>query len=259
MTAELDPATTLGEAASQRGDNETFFRFAIKDGALTPLDVVTGFAASSVTAVDGNDFAQAPHAALKDYLDGVIKVGNAPMMQFGPYVPMDGRAVTSRKKPLDLVLLIDISGSMQTCINGLLKNIKTFVDQLMNGDANNEPIPDLRVKIVGYHTSYYASGDWFVDKGFTSDWNTLELNLSTLYATPWDESVFDALLYVAWEKDTGFVSCASPFRAKEEATRAVILFTDELPSGGYNFVAPGCTGKNLNNVIDDHSFKLSGK
>ena len=77
LTADLDPANTFGETAAQREDNSTFFRFAIKDGALTPLDVVTGFAASSVTVADGNDFAQAPHAALKDYLDGAITVGNA--------------------------------------------------------------------------------------------------------------------------------------------------------------------------------------
>jgi len=249
LTAELDPANTLGETLAQRADNSTFFRFAVKDGSFNPLDVVSGFASSSVTVVDGNDFAQAPHPAFKDYLNGAISIGDAPMMQFGPYVPMDGRVVSSRKKPLDLVLLIDVSGTMQDCINGLLRNIETFVDQLMNGDANNEPIPDLRVKIIGYHTPY-ASEDWFIDKGFTSDWNTLKSDLRNLWATRWNESVFDALLYVAEEKDTGYVSCASPFRAKEEATRAVILFTDELPTTGINFVAPGCSGKNIQNVID---------
>ena len=264
LTVELDPANTLGETASQRGDNSTFFRFAIKDGALTPLDVVTGFAASSVTAVDGNDFAQAPHAALKDYLDGAITVGNAPMMQFGPYVPMNGRVVSSRKKPLDLVFLIDISGSMEGCIRGLLNNIELFVEQLMKGDANNEPIDDLRVKIVGFdyphayldpsRNQYWVSqgyyiGDWFLDKGFSKDIGKIKNDLRNLKCSPWTESGLDALWYVVNEKDVGYVSSSSPFRQKGEAARAVILFTDEAPEITV-LSAEGCKDKTIADLVD---------
>lgn len=251
LTAELDPANTLEEAASQRGDNSTFFRFAIKDGALTPLDVVTGFAASSVTVVDGNDFAQAPHAALKDYLDSAITVGNAPMMQFGPYVPMNGRVVSSRKKPLDLVFLIDISGSMGGCIQGLLKNIETFIEQLMKGDINNEPIDDLRVKIVGFEEySLSRKNTWYREREFSSDLNELRSDLRYLGQNMGGtENALDALWYVVNELGVGNVASSSPFRQKGEAARAVILFTDEAPPYNLRFLAPGCSGKSLSDLI----------
>lgn len=51
----------------------------------------------------------------------------------------------------DLVFLVDVSGTMATCIDALRKNIEAFIDSLSHGDANNAaPVKDWRAKVVGY-------------------------------------------------------------------------------------------------------------
>src|SRR5688500_7523895 len=51
----------------------------------------------------------------------------------------------------DIVFLVDVSGSMSTCIDALRKNIEMFIDSLSHGDANNAaPVKDWRGKVVGY-------------------------------------------------------------------------------------------------------------
>lgn len=51
----------------------------------------------------------------------------------------------------DLVFMVDVSGSMATCIDALRKNIEAFIDSLSRGDGNNvAPVRDWRAKVVGY-------------------------------------------------------------------------------------------------------------
>jgi len=262
LVAELDPANTLNEDVAARADNTTIFRFAIRDEALSLAGMMSGFNPVSVSAINGNDFAQAPHAALRKYIDGLTSVPNAPMVQFGPYVPMNGKAVSSRKKPLDLVFLVDISGSMGGCIRGLLNNIGVFIEKLMKGDADNDPIDDLRVKIVGFR-DYKASWDrntlgWYDEGSFSGNLSVLKAKLNSFSANGGGgnggETSFDALWYVAkdmspnrFTNPTACVPTSSPFRPKGEAARAVILFTDEAPHDPLS--ANGCAGLRIPDVV----------
>ena len=262
LTAELDPANTLGESGAARADNTAIFRFAIRDESLALPGMMIGFNPLDITAIKGNDFAQEPHAALRDFVNGSTCVPNAPMVQFGPYVPMDGKSVSSRKKPLDLVFLIDISGSMGGCIQGLLNNVGVFVEKLMKGDANNDPIDDLRVKIVGFR-DYKSSWDridlgWYHEGAFSGNLSTIKSKLSSFRAQGGGgnggETSFDALWYVAKDKapntlysPTDCVNSPSPFRPKDEAARAVILFTDEPPHDPLS--ANGCSGLTVTDVV----------
>ena len=262
LVAELDPANTLNESAAARADNTTVFRFAIRDEALALAGMMSGFNPLDVTAIKGNDFAQEPHAAFREFIDGVAPASVKPMVQFGPYVPMDGKAISSRKKPLDLVFLVDISGSMGGCIRGLLNNIGIFIEQLMNGDANNDPIDDLRVKIVGFR-DYKYSWDrndlgWYDEGAFSGNLSVLKSKLNSFSARGGGgnggETSFDALWYVANDKapnrllnPTACVSTSSPFRPKGEAARAVILFTDEAPHDP--LTANGCAGLTVTDVV----------
>ena len=281
LVAELDPANTLGESQQQRTDNTAIFRFAIRDDALTLAMMAANFNPAKVTSMKGNDFAQEPHAALRcfangagvaanadvlhysavaSYLaNGAGAAANAPMIQFGPYVPMDGKAVTSRKMPLDLVFLVDISGSMGGCIRGLLNNIGIFIDELMNG---NEPIDDLRVKIVGFR-DYKYSWDrndlgWYDEGVFSDNLTVLKAKLNSFSARGGGgnggETSLDALWYVAKDKapnrllnPTACVDTPSPFRPKSEAARAVVLFTDEAPHDPLS--ATGCAGLRIPDVV----------
>lgn len=241
LEAEIDPFNTSGETPAQRADNTAIFRFAVRNEALTFKDVFTESAWEGLTAIKGNDFAQEPFASVRGWQPGV------PAVQFGPYVPMDGKTVSSRKKPLDLVFVVDATGSMSGCIQGLLRNISVFIDQLFKGDPAKgiEPIDDLRIKLVSFGDDYdrNSSYGWYQESAFSSDLTYLKSKLSDSrffggYNGSYNgaESPFEAIWYVVngWVPDTPrgcyqktWLPTPNPFRQLGEAARAIILFTDE--------------------------------
>ena len=251
LEAEMAPAGSFDDA--DRSDNTAVFRFAVRDVALDARkDIFTeedGW--MNVVQSPGNDFAQPPHVAIRKGSAGT----NETAVQFGPYVPMDGvnGRITSVKKPLDLVFLIDYTGSMSGCIAGLVNNIGIFIDQLFLGDPAKgiDPISDLRVKIVGFNdTRNYSYRDWFWEGNFTSDRTELKKDLAYLRSKcgygsgNGGESSYDALYYLCkgWTptkpsqvssppKDT---SAEKQFRGTNVASRAVIMFTDEPPLMPFN-------------------------
>ncbi|HVF41195.1 MAG TPA: hypothetical protein VM939_14930, partial [Gemmatimonadaceae bacterium] len=65
--------------------------------------------------------------------------------------PPAPQARAKTKGVADVVFLVDVSGSMSTCIDALRRNIEAFIDSLSSGDANNAaPVKDWRGKVVGY-------------------------------------------------------------------------------------------------------------
>ena len=237
-----------------------YFRFAVPDASKSVSDAFSG-AWTNITTKSGNDFAAAPFATGTAATG--IDSGSIPTVQFGPYVPMDGIiSAGSSVKALDLVLLIDDTGSMNNCIKGLLGNLSTFISQLLRGDpANNiDPIDDLRIKIVGFidYKSDRTSYNWFEEYAFTTNIVELQNHLDYLKRTKGGggnggESCYEALYYICkgWKPNatrnpTGVVATSSPFRDKSEASRAVILFTDEPPH--IPLYADGCMGLSTNEV-----------
>ncbi|MBA3774289.1 MAG: VWA domain-containing protein [Ramlibacter sp.] len=98
-------------------------------------------------------------------------------------------APTTRAKTkgvADIVFLIDVSGSMASCIDALRKNIEVFIDSLNRGDANNAaPVCDWRGKVVGYRGIEAAKDDglpWIHDHPFVRDAASLKVQLSSLQA-----------------------------------------------------------------------------
>src|ERR1700754_5134185 len=77
------------------------------------------------------------------------------------------QARAKTKGVADLVFVVDVSGSMATCINALRKNIEAFIDSLSRGDGNNvAPVKDWRGKVVGYRDFDSAESEglpWIVD------------------------------------------------------------------------------------------------
>jgi hypothetical protein len=99
------------------------------------------------------------------------------------------------------VFVVDVSGSMATCIDALRTNIEMFVDSLSRGDANNAaPVKDWRGKVVGYRDFESAEADglpWIVDNPFVRDAGALKAQLATLQAVGGGdepESLLDATL-----------------------------------------------------------------
>lgn len=271
LEAELDPEDLLDDPV--RNNNKQLFRFAVRDGNLAfGKDVFFADTWSGLAATNGNDFAQAPHVAVRTVevvTNDVYSAYEAAAVQFGPYVPMDGvngRYIV-KKKPVDIVLLVDFTASMDPCIAGLVNNIGNFIDCLLVGDAERgiSPIDDLRIKIVGFsdYKSDCGYKTWMREYGFTTDRKLLKLQLNELKNECYGgggnagESSYDALYYICkgwsttWDetnpsKPTAHVQTASPFRSMDEAARAVVMFTDEPPHLPLD--APGCQGVDINGL-----------
>jgi von Willebrand factor type A domain len=146
------------------------------------------------------------------------------------------QARAKTKGVADLVFVVDVSGSMATCIDALRKNIETFVDSLSRGDGNNvAPVRDWRGKIVGYRDIESAESEglsWIVDNEFVRDVGALKAQLSALKAEGGGdepESLLDTLYKVASMQASPKGSQTEDpqkWRYRSDAARVVIVFTD---------------------------------
>jgi hypothetical protein len=146
------------------------------------------------------------------------------------------QARSKTKGVADIVFVVDVSGSMSTCIDALRTNIEAFVDSLSRGDANNAaPVRDWRGKVVGYRDIEAAEAEglpWIVDNPFVRDAGALKAQLATLQAAGGGdepESLLDALYKVAsMEASPKGSQTEDPgrWRYRSDAARVVIVFTD---------------------------------
>ncbi|MBL8798157.1 MAG: VWA domain-containing protein [Planctomycetia bacterium] len=89
-----------------------------------------------------------------------------------------GDAVPDKGKPVDLVLCLDVSGSMQ----GLIDSAKTKLWDIVNDLAKIKPTPNLRVALYSYgHTTYDAQAGWVrKEADLTSDLDEIYKKLNAL-------------------------------------------------------------------------------
>jgi hypothetical protein len=136
----------------------------------------------------------------------------------------------------DIVFMVDVSGSMASCIDALRTNIETFIDSLSKGEGNNAPpVRDWRGKIVGYRDVEAAQSEglpWIVDNSFVRDAASLKVQLGELRAEGGGdvpESLLDALFKVASMEATPKGSQSedpAKWRYRSDAARVIIVFTD---------------------------------
>jgi hypothetical protein len=136
----------------------------------------------------------------------------------------------------DIVFMLDVSGSMEPCIDALRMNIEAFAESLSRGDANNAaPVKDWRAKVVGYRDLDSAEGEgipWIVDNPFVHDVAALKTQLGGLRAmggADEPESLLDALFKVATMEAVPKGSQTvdpNKWRYRSDAARVVIVFTD---------------------------------
>lgn len=143
-------------------------------------------------------------------------------------------AETKIKGVVDIVVLLDVTGSMQECIDAVKGSISTFINGLTAKDANNEaPIKDWRMKICGYRDHLHNESTWFVDNPFVRDAVAVQVQLSApnMQASGGGdepESLLDALFKLAKMDQAGVQDAEDPikWRARGTAARAIIFFTD---------------------------------
>ena len=136
----------------------------------------------------------------------------------------------STKGVVDIVFLIDATGSMKHCIDAVKSNIQAFCRDLVNDQQS--PVRDWRAKVVGYR-DYKADGkeDWLVDNPFVRKYEDLEQQFAKLQA--WGggddpEDLLDALYLLATMESTGQQYKEDPrkWRDIHDAARVVVIFTD---------------------------------
>ena len=143
----------------------------------------------------------------------------------------DSQQTKAKGGIVDLVFLLDVSGSMQPCIDALKANIASFIDFLTTKDANNSsPVKDWRAKVVGYRDFNYDDVP-FVDNAFVRTAGELRSQLSTLTAEGGEdepESTLDAIYKVSTMGQTEKDASEDPikWRYRRSAARVVVLFTD---------------------------------
>jgi hypothetical protein len=156
------------------------------------------------------------------------------------------------KGVVDIVFLIDVTGSMQHCIDALKSNISSFIDTLTTKSVNNDaPVKHWRAKCVGFR-DYKCDKVPFVDAPFVEDADVLRAQLSALHAEGGGdepESLLDGLHRVATmqaaEKGSDTLD-PSKWRYRSEAARVVVAFTD----ASYHPVMTEPAGGTVDEVIN---------
>jgi hypothetical protein len=142
------------------------------------------------------------------------------------------------KGVVDIVILMDVSGSMQRCIDAVKNSVSVFVAGLEAKDANNEsPIKDWRIKVCGYRDHQPKPGttdeNWFLDNPFVTDVASVQAQIAGAHMRASGggdepESLLDALFKIAKTEQAGMQDEVDPlkWRARGSAARATIFFTD---------------------------------
>ncbi len=132
----------------------------------------------------------------------------------------------------DIVFLLDVSGSMQPCLDALKTNIGVFFDEMTNPGPNEGPVvKDWRVKVCGYRDAKADGSLWWVETPFTSDAAQVKVDLGSLEPKGGGdepESLLDGLWKLAKmpAANKGEIAGDTTWRHHREAARCVIVFTD---------------------------------
>ena len=130
---------------------------------------------------------------------------------------------------VDIVFLMDATGSLEVCIEQVKNNLRSFIELLV-GEANQAPVKEWRAKVVGFRDFEFDT-EPLVDNPFTDDPAVLEGQLSSLKAEGGGdvpESLLEGIYHCATMEQTGQGEPLSPdkWRHRGSGARVVIVFTD---------------------------------
>lgn len=166
------------------------------------------------------------------------------------------------KGVVDIVVMLDATGSMQPCIEALKENVHAFIQSLTEKDANGaSPVREWRAKVVGFRDFSADGSDAFQDHLFVDSPEDLREQLRDLKAEGGGdepESLLEALYKVATLSATGRDEAPQPdsWRYRSDAHRAVIVFSDA--SFRRELVEPaGATIEDVLNAIESNRLVLT--
>ena len=154
---------------------------------------------------------------------------------------------------VDVVFLVDATGSMQGCIDILKFRIDDLFRKAVCPDAYGGEfgVGDWRAKIVGFRDYEYDGPEkWFVDNPFTRDVAELQRQLSALEAVGGGdrpEPLLDAICKVAdMGESTRGEERVDRWRERRDAARLLVVFTDAPYKP--KMVVPGWAGGGIQEV-----------
>jgi hypothetical protein len=133
----------------------------------------------------------------------ILTVPVAPAPQAPPAVSAVPIVASSSTRPIDLVICLDVSGSMSGLINAARQNLWSVVNDL----ATLKPTPELRVALLTYGSPRYPKENGFVavQTPFTTDLDLVSMQLFALTTNGGDEYVARvvkaALDELSWSPD----------------------------------------------------------
>lgn len=134
------------------------------------------------------------------------------------------------KRVVDIVFLVDATGSMSNCIDGLKVGLKNFFAYLTDEERNKLSIRNWRAKIVGYRDVDFDD-EWIINNPFVTTVEDVNSQIDPIVADGGGdepESLIDALLTVANMEEAGRASEPDGYqwRNYRDAARAIVVFTD---------------------------------
>ena len=137
---------------------------------------------------------------------------------------------TKVKGIVDIVFLMDATGSMKPCIDAVKDNLRMFIGELTGGANNQAPVKEWRAKVVAYRDYIYDS-EPLVDHDFTDDPAVLEGQMASLQADGGGdepESLLEGIYHVATMEQTekGVPLSPNKWRYRGDGARVVVIFTD---------------------------------
>lgn len=136
---------------------------------------------------------------------------------------------TKTRGTADIVILLDVTDSMDYCIDAIKNNIELLVQELQS--------IDWRARIIGFRNYEHEPDNWIdADQSpFTKDPNELRRQIDSKVASGGDpdldhlqESVLDALHYISQIGVSPTVDQPDPFKWRKTGwtSKCVLLFTD---------------------------------
>ena len=159
----------------------------------------------------------------------------------------------------DVVFLLDITDSMDYCIDAVKDNIEIFVKELQSKNI------DWRARIIGFRNyDYDGENNWWDgdDSPFTSDVNELKKQLAAKKASGGDpndfrESVLDALHKVAnFNISSKLPPDPFAWRPTGHAAKCVLLFTDYAFQDYVSYVEGNQTKDDVVEVLNENRIRV---
>ncbi|UZJ57284.1 hypothetical protein CBS101457_006604 [Exobasidium rhododendri] len=128
----------------------------------------------------------------------------------------------SSEKALDLVFIMDATGSMGSYIASATKNIETICDNIIRSEQLSGP-GALRVGLLAYRDHPPQDHTYIVKNfGFTPEVSEMKANLKTLYASGGGDGP---------EAVTAALHAVTEMEWRQRATRMAVLIADAPPHG----------------------------